>query len=1247
MKRSLRCLLALAPLLLSARAEAKDLPNYNAYYQARPATAAAVLPSPAAPAAVVASTDAQRGVPTFLWAARAASSSAVLTGLTPEAAARHHLQQHAARYGLSAAALSTAFVTQILDTGRGGITVVLRQRPGGVEVLRTDVKVLMDRTLALVAIGGNLHAEAVPAPKSAGFKLGQAQALAAALKDLYGVAVQPGDFVDLKKTKGGYDYFDVGHSPALKAKGLHLVEPARLKRAWFPLPDRLVPAYFVEFYAGPRSSTDSDAYAYVIAADDGRLLFRENLTHSDAFNYRVFADGTGDHRPQDGPIASYSPYPANAPNGSYPAYSLPTLISIDGFNKSHDPWLPTGAMVSTGNNVDAYTDDEAPDGFSGPPDIRATTTSAGTFDRTYDTSLGPQSSDAQRMASITDLFYVSNWMHDWWYDSGFDEKDGNAQASNYGRGGVEGDVLHAEGQDGAPKTRNNSNMSVPGDGMSPRMQMYVWDGVGSATLHVQPLNQSLPTGQADFGAPGFNTSGTLALVDDGTAPVTDACQAIMNNVSGKIAVIDRGMCSFQSKAARAETAGAIGVILIDNQSQAMPPHLFADPQAPAVTIPLLSVTMADGSSIKTSLMGGPVTATLTRVASVDRDGTLDNSVVAHEWGHYLHLRHVACGSQACGAESEGWADFNALMTTLRQGDNLDAAYPLAQYATASFQDDPAYFGIRRYPYSVDLSKNPLTFKHISNGEMLPTTAPLAQGNAGAPNSEVHAAGEIWSAMLFEGYVALLKQTVGASPPYTFDQARRRMSDYVVGGMRLAPADPTYTEQRDAILAAAAAADLNDLAVLAQAFARRGAGTCAVSPPRDSLDLVGVVESFTVQPNLAILSVKVDDSVKSCDNDGNLDAEETGKVTVTVINAGTAPFANASATVASTTAGITFPTGTKVSFGALAPYAKATASVEIALAASVIHMENLDLTVTIDGSASCGASASVTAAPLINFDEIPKASALDTVEAADSPWKPTGTDADKIWGRLEPTPGNHVWGGIDNPSPSDTALVSPKLDVSATSKLVLSFDHSHQFEHSMNANFDGAVIEVSTDDGATWEDISKYGDPGYGGTIGDPMNQAHNVLKGRQGYVSTNASWPMMDHVTVDLGTKLAGKTALVRFRIGTDEAAGGAGWKLDNLGFDGITNTPFPKLVDDTHTCGGAPDAGPGTGGGGTGGSGGGGTGGADAGPDGGPMLTASGGSGCDCTTGSSTNTNTNVYASLLALAGLVARRRRRSSRSN
>ena len=109
--------------------------------------------------------------------------------------------------------------------------------------------------------------------------------------------------------------------------------------------------------------------------------------------------------------------------------------------------------------------------------------------------------------------------------------------------------------------------------------------------------------------------------------------------------------------------------------------------------------------------------------------TIDNHIVAHEWGHYLHHRLAECGNQQCGAMSEGWGDFTALHMISREGDNLDGTYAASVYASRAFGDS-AYYGIRRNPYSVDFSKNGLTFKHISDGVALPPgTLP------GGPNSE--------------------------------------------------------------------------------------------------------------------------------------------------------------------------------------------------------------------------------------------------------------------------------------------------------------------------------------------------------------------------------------------------------------------------------------------------------------------------------------------------------------------------------
>jgi MYXO-CTERM domain-containing protein len=1166
MKRTSRYLAALVPLLLASLAQAKDLPNVNAYYTAKPVATPGV--KGASTAAVVASTDAASGRPTMLWGVRGANAISPALKSTPEAAARFHLLTHAGRYGLTPAALATAELKEIHDTGRGGILVSFTQRVDGVQLFHNDVKVMMDRNLGLVAIGGNLHPAAVAKPKVAPFSVTDVKAVSAALSDLYGVTFQPSDLVDTKKIKAEYRYYDLAATPLVKAQGLHFTRPSRVKKVYFPLPDRLVPAYYLELLSGDVAKTDSDAYGYVIAADDGRVLYRENQTHNDAYNYRVWADPAGDLRPSDGPMADFTPHPTGNPDNSYPPFVAPVLVSMDGFNKNpsntFDPWLPKGATETKGNNVDAYTDDGAPDGFSAN-DLRADVTGANAFDRVYDTSAGPQASANQKKAAVTQIFYVTNWLHDWWYDSGFNEAAGNAQQDNLGRGGVAGDPLDAEAQDTAPQQRNNANMSAGADGESPRMQMYVWDGTsGGSSVTVQPLNQTYGVGVADFGPQGFNVSGTVILGQDGTAPTTDACQAITNNVTGKIVLVDRGMCTFKAKALNAQNAGAIGVILANNQGGPAP-AMPANPGGPPVTIPILSVSQADGNTLKAALMNGAITSTLARVASVDRDGTIDNTVVAHEWGHYIHLRLVACGSPTCSAESEGWGDFNASLMTLRAGDSLSGTYAAAQYATGSFTD-PGYFGIRRYPYSTDMSKDPLTFKHIMDSEPLPAGIPLA--DTGVNNAESHNAGEVWSIMLFEAYMSLLQKTVGPSPTYSYAEAHRRMSDYVVAGMKLAPTDPTFTEQRDAILASAAAADPADFDSMAKAFAKRGAGSCAVSPPRDSTDFAGVIESFTVNPNVQALSVKVDDSLVSCDKDGFLDAGETGKITVDIVNSGPAAVNETVVTVTTTTAGITFPNGPSLKLPPMAAYAKTTAEITVALDASVSVKENLDLSVTVENPDACAGKGAMTTAPFINVDKVPASASFDDIESDSTTWKANGVDSDKIWGRIEPTPGNHVWRGIDYGSPTDTSLESPVLLVSPTDDLTMTFDHRHQFESSMGTNWDGGVIEISTDNGASWQDITKFGDPGYGGTIGDPQNQAQNVLKNRDGFVDQNTGWPGMDTVTVSMGKTLAGMKVKVRFRIGTDDAAGNYGWEVDNIAFKGITNTPFDSLVLDATACG-------------------------------------------------------------------------------
>jgi extracellular elastinolytic metalloproteinase len=105
------------------------------------------------------------------------------------------------------------------------------------------------------------------------------------------------------------------------------------------------------------------------------------------------------------------------------------------------------------------------------------------------------------------------------------------------------------------------------------------------------------------------------------------------------------------------------------------------------------------------------------------------------------------------------------------------------------------------------------------------------------NNEVHNAGEVWCTMLWEVFVNLVAK-------HGHSAAEKRMLAHVVGGLKLTPPRPTYTQARDGILSAVSAMSPGDLPEAWAGFAKRGMGSGAASPPSNSTSLAGVIESFT-------------------------------------------------------------------------------------------------------------------------------------------------------------------------------------------------------------------------------------------------------------------------------------------------------------------------------------------------------------------------------------------------------------------
>ncbi|MBL9105929.1 MAG: M36 family metallopeptidase [Myxococcales bacterium] len=1080
-------------------------------------------------------------------------------GASAEEAARFHLKNQREAWKVGRAALSDMRLRFVHDLGRGGVIVSLRQQLAGVEVFHGDVKILLDRNdNRLLGVVGAPHPAAVPGNRQR-FTLGKTEAINKALADLYGEARANVRLAPTGVQRGGWQHFN--HSEA----GLKFREDARVKPVYFPVGDALVPAWFTEVQVRVGRVGEVDAFQHVIAADDGRLLYRRNLTADAMYKYRVWAEPGGDRRPLDGPTEDWSPHPTGAPDLGPTKFTIPTLVQLEGLNHNPldqpDPWLPAGATTTNGNNADAYVDWTAPDGLTmDMNEFRAPTSAPGTFDYIYNTAAEPLATTNQSRAAIVQLFYDVNWQHDWWYDSGFVEATGVAQKDNYGRGGVDGDAMKAEAQDGAiTGSRNNANMNTPADGMQPRMQMFLWTPIDkSATLTIDPAATMTTPNVANFGKKNFDVTADLVLMNDGTGTTTDGCTAAMNDISGKIVLIDRGSCNFESKVNLAQSKGAVGALIANNTGGNLPLTLGGDNAMPDPTIGAFGITQNDGAALKAALMNGPQSAHMVGVVGLERDGTIDNMIVAHEFGHYWHHRLQECGSKMCSAMSEGWGDFNAIMQALKDGDDLDGTYADGTYA--SF-DKFSYFGIRRVPYSVDFEKNALTFKHVTDGVALPNTHPVAQ-NA-SPNSEVHNAGEVWTTAVWEAYIALHKANEGK---LSFEQVHRLMSDYLVSGLMLTAVDPDFTEQRDAILMAARANSEMDFLTMANAFARRGLGSCAVSPAKDSTTFAGVVEDFELHANGTISGLaSISDDVLSCDDDGIVDVGEIGTLKVKVVNVGALELPKGSTLeVIDPPAGLVFPAGMEAVVDKLAPFQAQDVGIQVALDDKLVDNDLVTLKFRLNTPNGCVDFTEGFLPVVINADLAPISSSTDDVETSASVWKIGGALSDTVWSRQPALTDGWYWHGADIGTMSDTNLMSPLLSVAGEEPFMITFDHRYTFEFSDNTNWDGGLVEVSDDDGMTWKDAKELGAaPSYNGKI----NSMVNPINGKDAYVHRNASYPERDVETLDFGMALAGKAVRFRFRIGTDGAAGDLGWDIDNITFSGITNQPFPSWIPDAGEC--------------------------------------------------------------------------------
>ena len=575
------------------------------------------------------------------------------------------------------------------------------------------------------------------------------------------------------------------------------------------------------------SLADKNLYNFFISAINGEALFVENWTYNCKSNH-FLKDENHNHS-----HFTHSSLLLND-GASYGVIKLPNESPIDGpfeiVVNPADPiaspfgWHDTDGnigpeySITRGNNIYAREDDEGDNSQSGI-DYSPDGGSSLNFNYSFDISGEPAS---YQDLSITNLFYTGNMVHDIWYNYGFDEQSGNFQENNYGNGGQDGDSVIADAQDGSGL--NNASFSPTPDGQNPLITMYLWNSQDGEPLSI--LNGNLEGTYngipAAFGDPlpsNNSLTGELVLVQDmpvidGENDFYDACQNIVNSnqINGKIAVIRRGTCEFSFKIFAAQNAGAIAVIMTNNEPGN--PIVMGEGATTGVNIPSIMVNQTFGETLIAELeSGAEINANLTESGGF-LDGSFDNGIIAHEYGHGITSRLVG-GAQTVSClnndetMSEGLSDWIGLMLMLKDEDYAEKAVGYGTYATSQTIDGP---GIRNAPYSTDFSVNNYTYGDTNNTSDL---------------SQPHGVGFVFGTMLWDMTWAFIEQYGFDSDLINGSGGNNKIMQLFIDALKVSPCNPGFVDFRDAILLADELTN-NGIheCLLWEVFARRGLGLLA-------------------------------------------------------------------------------------------------------------------------------------------------------------------------------------------------------------------------------------------------------------------------------------------------------------------------------------------------------------------------------------------------------------------------------------
>jgi len=683
--------------------------------------------------------------------------------------------------------------------------------------------------------------------------------------------------------------------------------------------------------------------------------------------------------------------------------------------------------------------------------------------------------------SLTNAFYWSNLIHDIMYMYGFDEVAGNFQQSNFDRGGLGFDRVNVDILDGSGI--NNANFSTPPDGFPARMQMFEWIPSVGSSLQIKDANDSIEDIDmlpALFGANNLTLIDTIVIGD----PIL-ACDTIENDnlLAGQIALIDRGDCAFSEKALEIQRAGAIAMIVCNDVSTAI--FRMGGDGTDSIEIPSIMVGQTDCDSLKLKLEDGVVVATITIPSTYDSG--LDNGILIHEYAHGVSTRLTggpATASCLTGNEQmgEGWSDWYALMLTLDASDIPEDPIGIGAYVLGQDQDGA---GIRNYPYSTDLTVNPVTYDDISSF------------------SVPHGVGTVWASALWDMTWNLIG-THGFDPDiYNGLGGNNIALRLVTLGLKLQPCDPGFVDGRDAVLAADALLynGANECLIW-KAFARRGIGFGA--DQGSSISSNDGTENFDLPPSCSIplFYNSTTDGIAYTEDTLQLHFDiRTNSVTV---DTGII-CADMSNELMYYSGDYTTISGDSITF------------LETDIDSNTWTYNNIEATISANDSSS------------IYY--------LERVRELPSDWQIISDEGTQNWEVSDSFPYQDSLSFFcRNVEGNQTQLlISPTFAIEGPT--FLGFWHYYNLEE----NWDGAFVELSIDKGQSWIDIGLNAiTNGYSSTLKLSSNP---FSEGRLAYTGTNEAY---QQTIIDL-SPYDGNDVQVRFVLASDRFAHEDGWYIDNI----------------------------------------------------------------------------------------------------